>query len=144
MPFPSTQVVPDNWSQHHAPTAAGGMTAKVVIRNPNAATTTWNPETESQDSTPATPVYDNAARVQAVDTVFQSTQATQDVTERRYLVQLLMDAPHIEQGWTVEVTECANDADLVATTHARPMFIEDVQHGSERFTRDLVCTLNQD
>lgn len=144
MPLPGTRVISPAWSQHHAPVAAGGMNATVTVTDPNTATSTWNPDTESQDWTPGPAVYDGPARVQAVDTVSQSTQATQDVTERRYLIQLLMDAPHFEQGWTVQVTECSNDADLVAATHTRAMVVIDVQHGSERFTRDLICTLNQD
>lgn len=144
MPFPTTRVIPEHWSQHHAPVAAGGMNATVTVTDPNTATSTWNPDTESQDWTPGPAVYDGPGRVQAIDTASETTQATQDVTERRYLIQLLKDAPHIEQGWTVQVTQCANDTDLVAVVLARPMAVKDVQHGSERFTRDLICTLNQD
>lgn len=144
MPFPGTRVTPDQWSEHHAPVAAGGMNATVQVRNPADATPGWDADTESATSAPGAPVYDGPARIQANDQASDAQQTGQSVTERSYLVQILMDAPRIEQGHEITVTECANDTDLVAWTVDRPMVVTDVQHGSERFTRDLIATLNLD
>ena len=144
MPFPGTRVIHPDWSKHHAPVAAGGMNATVQIFNPDAAVSTWNPVTEQQDYDRGEPIYDNPARVQQLSTAGETNQAAQDVTAHTYLVQLLFDAPHIEQGWRVIVTEATNDSHLVAWTTTRPMHITDVQHGSERFTRDIVAEINLD
>lgn len=144
MPLDNTTVIPAGWSQHHAPTAAGGMNATVQVHNPAAATTGWNPVTESQDSVPGPPVYDGPARVQEYMRATLTEQTGQSVSQRRYRIQLLFDAPHVEEGWTVTVTAAVNDTDLIAWTATRPLVIEDVQHGSERFTRDLVATINLD
>lgn len=145
MPFTWARVIPEGWSQHHAPIAAGGMNATIRITDPDRTSPgRWDEGTEQQVPGETYVAYDGPARIQAVDTATDSEQATQDITQRRYLVQMLFDAPRIEQGWPVVVTECRNDADLVAWTTERPMVVADVQHGSERFTRDLICTLNQD
>lgn len=143
MPFPGTQVIPDGWSRSHAPVAAGGMKATVEIRDPADATSTWDPATESQTSTPGPARYADSARVQQL-TGSDVQQTGQTVGQHTYLVQLPMGAEPVEEGWTVTVTDAINDADLVAWTATRPMVITDVQHGSERFTRDLICTLNLD
>lgn len=144
MPLDNTTVIPAAWSTHHAATAAGAMNATVQIHNPAAATSVWNPATESQDSTPGPAVYDGPARVQEYMRATLTEQTSQSVAQRRYRIQLQADAPHIEEGWTVTVTACANDAELVSWTAARALTIEDVQMGSERFTRDLVTTMNLD
>ena len=119
------------------------MNATVTIHNPAAATTGWDPDTESATSVPGAPVYDGPARIQANDQASDAQQTGQSVTERSYLVQLVFDAPHIEKGHEITVTECANDTDLVAWTVDRPMVVTDVQHGSERFTRSMVTNCSQ-
>ena len=145
MPLPSTRIIPPGWSQHHAEAASGGANATVQVRDPAAGVKGWDDATESATWTPAPPVYDRPARIQQLESGGNATvQAEQSVTAHRYLVQLAFDAPHIEEGWEVVVTQCVNDADLVAWTTTRPMTVIDVQHGSERFTRDLVCSINLD
>ena len=144
MPFDTTKVIPDDWSQHHAPVAAGGMNATVRIYNPADDVPGWDPVTESQTLVHGAPVYDGPARVQELNRPDHATQADQDVTSHQYLVQLVMDAAHIEKGWALVVSECANDPDVVAWTATREAVINDVQHGSERFTRDIGATINLD
>lgn len=144
MPFDTTRVIHPDWSKHHAPVAAGGMNATVVIRNPAEATTGYDETTDQQTSIPGPAHYDGPARVQELNDSHDAAQADQQVTTRTYLLQLLFDAPQLEQGWHVEVTACANDTNLVARTADRPMVVTDVQSGSERFTRDLVATINLD
>lgn len=144
VPFDTTRVIDPDWSQHHAPVAAGGMNATVQIFNPADDVPGWDPVTESQGLVHGAPVYDGPARVQELNRPDQATQADQEVTSHQYLVQILMGAAHIEKGWPLVVTVCANDADVVAWTAAREATINDVQHGSERFTRDLGVSINLD
>lgn len=144
MPFDTTRVVPAGWSQHHAAVAAGGMNATIHISDPNAQTRGWDATTESTTITTAEPVYAGPARIQEVMSAEEATQTGQQVTERRYLLQILFDAAPVQQGWAVRVTDCPNDTELVAWTTTRPMTVTDVQMGSERFTRDLIATINLD
>lgn len=144
MPFDTTKVIPTGWSQHHAPVAAGGMNATVQVFNPADDVPGWDPVTESNTLVHGAPVYNGPARIQQVDSPEQQTQVGQQVTEHRYLIQLLFDAPHIEKGWPLVVSACANDTDAVAWTSTRDATITDVQHGSERFTRDLQAVINLD
>ena len=71
-------------------------------------------------------------------------QAGQEVTVRGYLLQLDESDPtnpvpgDVAEGWTFTVTTCANDAAL----EDRDLTVTDVQYGSERFTRDLICSDN--
>lgn len=144
MPFGNTRVIPKGWSKHHAPVAAGGMNATVQIFDPADDTTGWDEATESNTLVHGAPVYDGPARIQEVDSPEQTQQVDQSVMEHRYLIQILFDAPHVEKGWPLVVTACENDADVVAWTATRDATITDVQHGSERFTRDLQATINLD
>lgn len=145
MPFPGTRVIPVGWSQHHAPVAAGGMNATITIHNPAAGTYGWDEATESTTWQPGPAAYEGPARIQQVQARSDATiQADQSVKDHAYLIQILFDAPAVDEGWTVRVTDAVNDTHLVAWTAARPLSITDVQHGSERFTRDLTATINLD
>lgn len=144
MPFDTTRVIHPDWSKHHAPVAAGGMNATVQIFNPADDTDGWDPVKEENTLIHGTPVYDGPARVQELNRPDRATQADQEVTEHQYLVQLVMDASHIETGWPLVVSECANDTDIVTWTTARAATINDIQHGSERFTRDIGISINLD
>lgn len=145
MPFDNTRVIPEDWSTHHAPVAAGGMNALCQIFDPAGYARGWDEGTEQSTIVRGAPAYDGPCRVQQLNQADGGEQAAQiDVTTHEYLVQLQYVTAHLEQGWDVVVTSAVNDADLVAWTAARPMVISDFQHGSERFTRDIVCTLNED
>ena len=139
MPLPGTRVVPTGWSKHHAPTAAGGMYARCRIYDPALDTRGWNEETESVTLQRGAPVYDGPCRIQAVQSAGQALQADEAVTHRDYLVQLVMDAPHLEDGWPVEPYDVVNDGEL----EQAQLLIVETQLGSERFTRDLICSHNQ-
>lgn len=139
MPLPGTRVVPTGWSKHHAPVAAGGMNARCRIYNPDLDVTGWDPVTESATVVRGTPIYNGPCRIQAIKSEGESVQADESVKSRQYLVQLLFAAPDVEEKWQVVPYEAINDDHL----NGLPLSIDDVQHGSERFTRDLVCTHNQ-
>ena len=136
-PLPGTKVIPTGWSRHHAPVAAGGMNAKCRIYDPALQVKGWDSATESATLNRGTPVYDNLCRIQALNNAQSTPQADEQVTHRSYLVQLLFDAPAIGQGWTVEPYDVINDT---AGLHDQALIVEDPQEGSERFTRDLICT----
>ena len=140
MPLPTTRVIPVSWSEYHAPVARGGMNATVVARA--AGTTGWDPVTESRTYVPGAVLYSGPARVQRVDQGYDAEQAEEDVTARNYLVQIDYAAAPVSVGQTLQVTECRNDPQLVTQTVNHRLVVTDVQYGSERFTRDLVCQLN--
>ena len=151
MPFPGTKVIHEQWSRHHQPTATGGMNAACTVTDPDKTTPgEWDEDTGTYG--PPTPFYVVPApegtdgwpcRVQAVTSDQGSEQAGQDSTTRDYLVQLddpdLSTLPDLEQGYVIEVTAAINDPHLVGLD----LTIRDVQHGSERFTRDVIAVHNQ-
>lgn len=136
-PLPGTKVIPTGWSRHHAPVAAGGMNAKCRIYDPALQVRGWDPATESATLNRGIPVYDNLCRIQALNDARSTPQADEQVNHRSYLVQLLFDAPAIGEGWAVEPYDVINDT---ADLHDQVLIVEDPQEGSERFTRDLICT----
>lgn len=137
MPLPNTKAVPAGWSTHHAPVAAGGMNGKVRIYDPATATPGWDDATESATLDRGVAVYDGPCRIQAQDDARSVVQADDPESVRGYLIQVLFDAPDVEQGWTAVPYEVLNDPSL----NGAEMVVGDVEHGTERFTRDLFCTL---
>ena len=140
-PFDTTTIIPAGWSQHHQPVVVGAMNATVTITDPARTTPgEWNPYEQVYDPpTPHVVATDQPARIQRLLSDTQDRQAGQELTTRRYLVQLPADVPDIEVDHQVHVTACPNDPHLLG--HA--LTVLDVQHGSERFTRDLTCQHNQ-
>ena len=136
-PLPGTKVIPTGWSRHHAPVAAGGMNAKCRIYDPALQVKGWDSATESTTLDRGTPVYDGPCRIQALNNAQSTPQADEQVNHRSYLVQLLFDAPAIGEGWTVVPYDVINDT---AGLNGQVLIVEDPQEGSERFTRDLICT----
>lgn len=137
MPLPGTKVIPAGWSRHHAPVAAGGMNARCRIYDPDEATAGWDDDTESATLTPGAAHYDGPCRIQALNNTATIPQADEEVRRRHYLVQLVMDAPPIREDWLVVPYDVLNDADGLDGQHLR---VTDPQEGSERFTRDLICS----
>jgi len=138
-PLPGSKVIPLRWSRYHALVAVGGMNAKCRIYNPDLDESGWDAATESGTLQRGAAVYDGPCRIQAVRSEAGTVQADESVTSRQYLVQVLFEAPDVEEKWQVVPYAVINDAHLEGI----PLTVNDVQHGSERFTRDLVCTHNQ-
>jgi hypothetical protein len=65
-------------------------------------------------------------------------QAGQQVTERRYRVSLPAGSAPVDVNCQVVLEAAANDPDMVGVR----LYVTDVQYGSERFQRDLVCSDN--
>lgn len=139
MPFDTMRVIPADWSTHHQAAAVGGMNAQVTVGT--RGTSTYDPATDDTTVT-WTQVYAGPARIQLLDQATQSDVAGQQITGRPYLVQLdarQAGANLLEPGMRVHVTVVANDPALVG----QDLWLVDFQMGSERFTRDLVCSDNQ-
>lgn len=66
-------------------------------------------------------------------------QADDAQTVREYLVQILFDAAEVEPDWVLVPYQCTNDAQL----DGQVLTVGDVQLGTERFTRDLMCSHTQ-
>jgi hypothetical protein len=133
MPLPGSRVIPARWSEHHRPTATGGMTARCVITRAGGEGTTgsdgtWTPAADTQ-------IYLGPCRLQALTTNERIEVAgeTQD-TVRRYLVAVEHDTARAEIGDKVEITE-AVDAQAVGMT----LRVVDVRYGSEQWQRDLIA-----
>lgn len=144
VPFRATRTVHEDWSAHHAPTAAGGMNAECVLLGPDIPGA-YDAATMTTAGTRGPARWAGPCRVQAsASQAAVGDQAGQEVTVHDYLVQF-DDRPtnpvpaDVAQGWQVRVTACPNDATLVG----RPLDVADVARGSERFTRDLFCDANE-
>lgn len=152
MPLPSTRIIPAGWSQHHQRPMATSMNARVAITDP-ARSTPGEWDEDEGGYGPGQPHYVAGgpndtrvdwregvpARLQAQDGEAEVLQVTQQVATRRYLLQLPADVPDVQTGHHVTVLSAVNDAHLVGVV----MTIVDEQHGSERFTRDLILEHNQ-
>lgn len=137
MPFDATmRAVPTGWSQHHQGTAEGGMNAQVTIGT--RGTNVYDPATDTTTVT-WSQEYAGPARVQSFMRAQLHVLAGQQITGRPYLVQVKANAARIETGMRVHVTTAVNDAQLVG----EDLWVIDAQYGSERFTRDLICSDNE-
>jgi hypothetical protein len=138
MPLPTGHVIGPGWSAHHQPVAEGAMGNATVevgnVRNP----ATYDPTDD--DTTGTWPVtWAGPARIQAQLSATQQDVAGQPMVGRGYLVQIPASSPRIRTGARVKVTSARNDAALVG----EELWVIDFQMGSERFTRDLICSDNQ-
>lgn len=100
----------------------------------------YDPATDNTTQ-PYSADYTGPARVQAVNQAQSADAADQNTVGRTYLVQLSMVAEEaaVVPGARCKVTSAANDARMVE----QDLWVIDVQFGSERFTRDLICSDNQ-
>lgn len=152
MPFSSTRIIPLGWSEHHQQAMPTAMNARVAITDPARSTSgVWDDETGGYG--PEQPHYvaggpDDArtdwqagvpCRLQPLDSDAETLQVTQQIVTRQYLCQLPADLPDVQTGHHVTIRSAVNDAHLAGVV----MVVVDEQHGSERFTRDLVLEHNQ-
>lgn len=141
MPFPNTVVVHADWSEHHAPVAAGFQTSTVTVGFPTG--TGYDPDTDDTGATYST-IYSGPAAIQAVDQPQQADVAGQSLAGHTYLVELDFLAASSEDGdlapgARLHVTASPNDPLLLGQN----LWVIDVQMGSERFSRVLLCSDNQ-
>lgn len=130
-------MIPADWSRHHARHTPTAMNATLVLAEPVAAP--GNPfETEGEQSYAA--IWSGAARVQAILSPEENAAGGQRLAGRAYLVQLPFEAPPARPGHRI-TAQGDNDP---ALADLGPLWVIEVPRGSERFTRDLFCSDNQD
>lgn len=152
MPFPSTRIIPQGWSEHHAQVLPSSMNATVVITDPDKTTQApLNPVTGTRPTPEPfiiaggpedpNPAWRGGvpARIQRLLSDRQVDLGGEQTTARQYLVQLPADVPPFRLGCHVTTQTATSDTQLVGEV----LVVVDYQHGSERFTRDVVCTHNQ-
>lgn len=139
MPLANTRVVPVGWSRAHTPVAAGGMNGRCRIYDPATATPGWDAPTESATLTRGEAAYDGPCRIEPALSATDVLQADDAETVRGYLVQILFDAESVEKDWVLIPYDVVNDARL----DGQVLTVDDVQLGTERFTRDLICSHTQ-
>jgi hypothetical protein len=107
-----------------------------ITRN---GTWTFNPATGGMDAAvTAAVVYDGPCRVQALIADQNTAMAGQVVTTRDYLVQIDRDASAVHVDDLAVITHTGDPA----LTGAR-MHVAGVHLGTQRFTRDLRCSLDE-
>lgn len=151
MPFPSTRVIPKDWSAHHQRVVEGAFNARMMITDPSKTLPgEWDPDTGTYG--PPTPFIvaggPSDARVDwraGVPCRIQQNkderaieQADQALVIRLYLIQFPVDIPLFEVGFVGTVTDCPNDP----LFEGEQLVVSDRMHGSEAFNRDLVWIHN--
>lgn len=138
-PLPGTRVIHTDWSDHHQPTAEGGMTGLCSLYDPHQGPAPF-PLPEGWDGLQVI-ATDKPCRVQVLNNSKNAVSAEQPVGTRQYLVGLpIDDLPPITAGegsTVIKVTAC-KDPGLIG----RVLRVIDIQHGTEMFQRDLICVDN--
>jgi len=130
MPLPTTQILPDNWSEHHRPAAEGFLTGLCDARRADRAggptgiiygTPVWNEKPCSAQflSQSARPVV-----------VVDSTEV--QVTHR---VSVPIHLTDLGYGDVITVTANPDDPRLTGTI----LTVVTVESGTTNWTRDLAC-----
>jgi hypothetical protein len=131
------RMVPEDWGRNHAAVVATSRNAIVNLRRPS--TTGWIPEDRITGVVPGEVYASNVtARIQAQinrsDNDAESAEET--LTVPPYLVTVDYGLEPFD-GDEVEVVTCTGDPMLVG----RSFRVDHTVHGTERFERDLFCTL---
>jgi hypothetical protein len=136
MPLPGTRVIHPRWSQHHRPTATGGLTGTCDVTRRGTGKGVMDPDTGVVTPPARVTIASGVpCRVQAVtQTAGDRTVAGDEVTQREYLVSLQWDTAAVEVDDWVTIT-AARDAQL----SGRSLRVIDVLHGTEQWQRDLHC-----
>lgn len=152
MPFNTTRAIPAGWSEHHQGTVESAHNAAVVITDPTRSTpgvfdaTTGTYGAPTPHYVAGGPADTNPAwragvpcRIQRLREDTATMHGGQHVTTRLYLLQLPAGLPDVKVGYVATVSSCANDTNFVGES----LTASDVQHGSERFSRDIVWAHDQ-
>lgn len=138
---PSTRVIPGDWNTTHSPVVDRAARGRCALRAPGD-TQTWD-GTEMQTSS-TTPYWTGPCRVQAVGNGLAANSKI-TVEDREFTADYLVVVPHDVDalpGHLVDLLPQPSDvagADglLVGMT----VRVEQVTFGTERWERDLFCTL---
>ena len=137
-PLPATALIPPAWSSHHAAIPAAAANARVRLTRPG--TPAWDETTQSMTLTPGEPWWEGHARIQQLQRGTTITTAGDEDRRREYLVAAARDCPAVPAGTPLLVLAADEDPSLTGRT----LHVRDVMHGSYRWERDLICTLDLD
>jgi hypothetical protein len=131
------QVIPADWEASHRVVAEGAMRGRVALREPGT-TQEWSDEDEAMVATPL-PAYatDVPARIQALAGQARVVQLAGDEEVIADYLVTIPAARVVAGGQLVDVTT-SDDPDLTGRT----LRVETAVRGTERFQRDLFCTLD--
>lgn len=135
---PARGIFHPRWSARHRRSVETALTSSCVITRRGEGDGVSGPD-GSWTPPARAPIYRGVCRIAAKGTVAGSAEnrvvfGERQITERDYLVQVPDDAPEIEIGDLVEITE--NDADPTMT--GTQLRVTDIQLGSQSWLRDLV------
>lgn len=131
-------MIPTDWETGHADVTTRAMRGHVSLRDPEHRTQEWSPTEDQMVSVPAAPyATDLPARVQRLGGQPRDVVAAAvDEVAADYLITVPWATTTVQAGHVVTVLDATDDL-LVGRTFT-------VQHtalGTERFERDLFCTL---
>ena len=132
MPFPGTKIIPDGWSEHHRPVAAGGMTADCVI---DRVTDGPAPFPLPDGWTGRTLLWSGKARIQELKREQAADLAGQPTESRQYLIQLPYDR-------TLPELHVGERGDII-TSNATEYILKQRMTGSELWAHDFIAWENQ-
>lgn len=134
---PDTEVIPTGWEEAHRPVVDKTRTAACELRMPGT-TQVWSPEQDQMVDVPLMPYWTGLARVQDLtDNVgANSIVAEDDPMTLRFLVVVGAEVT-AREGDVVRVTD-AGDPMMNPLT----LTVSRVVIGTERFERDLYCTVS--
>jgi hypothetical protein len=131
------QVIPPGWGAHHRAVVAGSWNGAVTITGAPPGTSHWDDDLEQNVADPGPTVYNGPARVQALAGQGRTVVLADDTEVLvDYLVVVPHDVPAVA-GHRLVVTDGHDDPLL----EAQPLTVRQVVMGTERFERDLMCTI---
>lgn len=137
-PLPNTRVIPAHWSEHHRPTAEGGMTAEgIITRAPSAgASAAFDEDLGISVPPAATVVYSGVLRLQRSGADERQLQtADREVTIRDYQLSYPTDGSPSQVNDMLTITACPDNPAIVGET----LRIRDARIGSLSWQRDYIA-----
>lgn len=142
-PLAASRIIHTRWSQHHALHMPTAMNAVITVLDATTGTPPGPPDPETGQRPPGQPAViaqDVPARIvmRGIDGA-TTTQGEDTVAYREYLVQLPQDRHVDTEAHTLLVT-AIRDREHDTLTGAT-LYPVHAAEGSERWVRDLICTL---
>lgn len=132
---PGTPVIPAGWEAGHRPVVEGTLTATASLRKPGTQQS-WDPDLEQMVAVPLAPYATGAARVQALRGEARNITLADDT---QVLADYLIVVPASVAPATGDLVTVTASGDPLLD--GRVFVIHQVALGTERFERDLFCTL---
>lgn len=136
---PATRVIPDDWNTTHGPVVEKGMRGLCALRSP-VTVQEW--DGAEMQTVPAAPYWTGGCRIQNLTV---TTPAVVAVEDREFVADYLVVIPLDVDVSTGDLVDVLAQPEEVAGADAGlsglVLQVEVVMHGTERFERDLLCTI---